>query len=180
MILPGILASGISGHLGGNFTSLQTVTVGSGGASAINFSSIPSTYTHLQIRAFATISGQRFGVNFNGDNGSTYTNHFIYGGGSGAVAGASVSTVGANTIGFTSTGTYYNATICDILDYSNPNKYKTWKSLNGYDANGSGYIFMHSGLWSNTSAITSISLQASEGTSGSFSQYSTFALYGVK
>ena len=36
---------------------LGAVTVGSAGASSITFSSIPSTYTHLQVRAFYTNSG---------------------------------------------------------------------------------------------------------------------------
>ena len=35
----------------GSYESIATVTVGSGGAASVEFTSIPSTYTHLQIRA---------------------------------------------------------------------------------------------------------------------------------
>jgi hypothetical protein len=54
----GILASGMSGNLwapGKDFDSIATTTVGAGGASTITFSSIPSTYRHLQIRLFLSL-----------------------------------------------------------------------------------------------------------------------------
>ena len=35
---------------GGDFESIATVTVGGGGAASIEFTSIPGTYQHLQIR----------------------------------------------------------------------------------------------------------------------------------
>ena len=57
-IYPGVVASGISGHLftpTGRYESIQTATVDSAGTASITFSSIPSTYTHLQIRGIAKI-----------------------------------------------------------------------------------------------------------------------------
>ena len=54
-------------------------------------------------------------------------------------------------------------------------KYKTVRSLDGYDANGSGYISFNSGLWMSTSPITSISFSLT-----SFTDGAQFALYGVK
>jgi hypothetical protein len=64
----------------------------------------------------------------------------------------------------------------DILDYANTNKFKTTRTLEGYDANGSGNVSLTSGLWQSTSAINSITITAV----GTFNQYSQFALYGVK
>ena len=66
MPILGVIASQITGHLSTNsFESIQTVTVGSGGQSSISFSSIPSTYKHLQLRCFAAGAGsQRFGIRF--------------------------------------------------------------------------------------------------------------------
>jgi hypothetical protein len=47
----------------------------------------------------------------------------------------------------------------------------------GFDANGSGYVSLGSGLWMNTAAVTSIKLSPYSGT---FVQYTQFALYGIK
>jgi hypothetical protein len=63
------------------------------------------------------------------------------------------------------------------LDYANTNKYKTLRTLNGSDANGSGVVQLRSGLWMSSSAINAITLSTS---AGNFNQYSSFALYGIK
>jgi hypothetical protein len=75
------------------------------------------------------------------------------------------------------TNTQFSAAVVDILDYNNINKNKTIRSLNGRDNNGSGDIYLTSGLWNNTSAIDSITIVAPSAT---FIEYSQFALYGVK
>jgi hypothetical protein len=175
----GIYASQITGHLvTNNYSSIQTVTVGSGGASSITFSSIPSTYTHLQIRGIARdASGNNNGyIQFNGDTGSNYSYHYLVGGGSSASAGGAASATNSLVMQYNNGSNMFGATILDILDYANTNKNKTVRSLNGWDQNGSGSIFMWSGLWMNTSAISSITLTEA----GNFAQYSSFALYGVK
>jgi len=90
----GIWASQISGHLfapSGAYDSIATTTVGAGGTSSITFNSIPSTYTHLQIRAFtgtSTIYVSNAGyVSFNGDTTtSNYNDHAIYGSGASAAS----------------------------------------------------------------------------------------------
>ena len=71
----------------------------------------------------------------------------------------------------------FTAGVIDILDYANTNKYKTLRTLNGGDANGSGNIQIESGSWRNTAAITSITLTHN---GSGFTQYSSFALYGIK
>ena len=175
----GIYASQISGHLStNNFSSIATVTVGSGGASSITFSSIPSTYTHLQVRYFwaDTASGE-ITIQYNGDTTtSNYYRHFLQGSGASAGAGAT----NLNTFGgyYAGSANQFNGSVLDILDYANTNKYKNSRCLWGFDTNGSGFVGLTSGLWSNTAAITSVTMTT--GGSGVFSQYSQFALYGVK
>jgi hypothetical protein len=185
MPILGIWASQISGHLwapAGAYDALATVTVPSGGASTITFSGIPSGYKHLQIRmmALTTVSGGSPQIRFNSDSGSNYSNHILYGTGSSAGTGVNVSNTGMY-IGGSNTGTnttYPFVAVTDVLDYGSTSKNKTIRTLSGLDSNGSGEISLFSGAWYNSSsAITSIDIYA---TGKTFSQYSTFALYGVK
>jgi len=178
MILPGILASGITGNLStNNYISIATATVDSSGASNITFSSIPQTYTHLQIRGSFTGSGVPI-PQFNGDTGNNYAFHGLRGTGSAASAYAVTSAPNLQLGTASQAGsTYPFSFIFDILDYTNVNKYKTTRSLGGSDQNGSGGIDFSSGLWLNTAAITSITIPIGSGTAN---QYSQFALYGVK
>lgn len=175
----------------GDFESIATVTVGSGGTSAIDFTSIPGTFQHLQIRAIArstrtASTGDFFSVQFNGDTTSSYYyGHGLYGDGATAAANAN----GAGTSIFMeriacasqNTGVFSGGVI-DILDYANTNKNKTTRHLMGWDNNGAtnpGQIFLGSGLWIKTNAITSIKIVTGAG-AFSFAQYSHFALYGIK
>jgi hypothetical protein len=159
----------------GSFESIASVDVGAGGSSTITFSSIPSTYTHLQIRMTSLQTNATSGgtMSFNSDTTtSNYYYHYLLGNGSAASAGAGQDRPYAPWNSGSSSGP--GATIVDILDYSNTNKYKTLRALNGYDLNGSGAILLTSNLWSNTAAISTITI-----TSAGFLQYSSFALYGV-
>ena len=183
----GILASGMSGNLwapGKDFDSIASYTVGSGGINSVTFSSIPSTYRHLQVRYLSrdTSTGQYFTVQFNSDTStSSYTWHYLNGDGSTATAGnATTGTFPGAVINYTAgAGTsIFSAGVVDILDYTNTNKYKTIRTLNGYDANGSGVVNLTSSLWLNTTAITSIKFLFDG--SNNIDQYSSFALYGVK
>jgi len=81
MPILGITASQITGRLSapdtGAMFPLGMVQVGSGGSATISFTSIPSTYKHLQIRGIArNTSGSGFNkmnIRFNSDSGSVYT-----------------------------------------------------------------------------------------------------------
>ena len=189
MPILGIIASQISGHLSTNsYESIATVTVGSGGQSSISFTSIPSTYKHLQIRAIgrntAAVTTAQAKIQINGDTGNNYTFHQMYGNGATAAAdGYGTGVINGITpsirmTGASSTSGIFGATVIDILDYANTNKNKTVRILLGQDQNGSGDVQLVSGAWLSTSAITSLSFTAQ--TSGDFAQYSSFALYGVK
>jgi hypothetical protein len=174
--LAGIIASSGGAAAGGDFESIATVTVGSGGVSSITFSSIPSTYKHLQIRALTVTSTPSNGsaIQFNSDTtSSNYKYHSVYGTGSSASAGNGSPAYAPFFNGGAAT-TSPGSMVLDILDYSNTNKYTTIRSLDGYDANGSGYVGLTSGLWMNTAAISSIKFDAA------YLQYSSFALYGIK
>lgn len=173
----------------GAYDSIATVTLSS--TTTITFSSIPASYTHLQIRIMAktdrpTYNNDLLSLRFNGDTGSNYAYHQVQGNGSSAVAAqqSSITKIyGVGNIGDTvNAAQNYGVAIIDILDYANTSKYKTIKSLSGYDANGAGsdpgIVAFSSGLWMSTSAINSVTLLAAEGTG--LTSGSTAALYGIK
>ena len=163
-----------------SYESIATVTVGGGGAADVTFSSIAGTYTHLQIRGIArsTSSECDVKVQLNGDTGSNYAYHRIYGTGSGTGADGSGSATTMFYCGRINASTsVFGANIIDILDYTNTNKNTTLRAFMGFDSNGGGYVSLGSGLWVNTNAVTSIKLIPH---SGNFAEYSQFALYGVK
>jgi hypothetical protein len=166
------------------FESIATYTVGSGGAANVEFTSIPADYAHLQIRGMSKDTTAGTGVEllylqFNSDTGNNYATHRLEGNGTSASAGANTSTsairAGVNTQA--NSTDIFAATIIDILDYANTNKYTTTRSLTGADKNGSGEVAIRSGVWMNTNAVTSIKLTSNV---ANLAQYSHFALYGIK
>jgi hypothetical protein len=177
--LIGVIASS-GGAVGGDYESIATVTVGSGGSASISFTSIPSTYQHLQIRAINIgNTGSTWGyftMRLNGDSSSNYPRHQLWGNGSAANAYADT----GNTSAFISVSSLsagnFAGSVIDILDYANTNKYKTLRGLSGVDLNGDGAVALMSSMWQSTSAINSITILPNT----SFAQYSSFALYGIK
>jgi len=171
--------------LGGSYDAIATAN-GTGSSNTINFTSIPSTYKHLQIRGIvkSTTAGSSFssvGFNVNSDTSSSYTRHILYGNGATAYAyGVSAGTtwyIGGNdfpTAGYTS---IFGAHIIDILDYANTNKNKTVRALTGCDVNGAGEILLSSTVFIKTDAISSIQLVSA---SGNFATNTQYALYGIK
>jgi hypothetical protein len=191
----GIMASGMSGNLwapGKDYDSIATTTL-STTASSITFSSIPSTYRHLQIRLLGqtnrgTFCRDSLRMIFNSDSGANYADHSLYGDGSSAGAGANTSgtymTVGTIGTSAVLSSLMFGARVIDVLDYANTSKYKTVRSIGGLDMNGTGsggvggLVDLNSGLWQSSTAVTSITFTPAVGTT--FNQYSSFALYGVK
>jgi hypothetical protein len=181
-----LLESGAAAAVG-DYESIQTFTVGAGGTASVEFTSIPQTYKHLQIRLIArtnrSVTADNVALTFNGDTlGTTnYGYHLLAGDGATASAGAGSNftwILGANVPGASSTASVFGAGIIDILDYTNTNKNRVTRSLTGYDANGSGNMRFYSGLYRSTTAVTSIKLWAEA--TFLHTQYSSFALYGVK
>jgi hypothetical protein len=145
------------------------------------FANIPQTFTHLQMRICGRSTESGSVVNmyarFSGDAGLVYGGHSLAGDGSASSAGA-YSGYDAWEIGVIpaagATANVFGSHVIDILDYTNTNKFKTIRSILGYDANGSGNVSFRSGLWRNTSAITSISI-----TYPPFATGSRIDLYGI-
>ena len=169
----------------GAYDSIATFS-GTGSSGTITFSSIPSTYTHLQLRVLlrgtASNTSDGWNARFNSDTGANYDGgHILYGTGSAAGAfhvGASTTYMQpGDIVGASATASMFATAITDILDYTNTNKNTTIRTLYGFDLNGSGTVALSSGLWMNTAAITTITLTTN---SGSFATNSSFALYGIK
>jgi hypothetical protein len=162
------------------FELIASSTVGSGGASSIDFTSIPSTYTDLVLKASARFSASQnwLLISFNGST-SNLSVRGVYGTGSSAASftGTQNSLLG-NDSAYTAS-TFSNGDLY-IPNYAGSN-YKSYSIDTVQENNASSpvYAFLNAGLWSNTSAITSITLTP-EGSGVNIVQYSSFYLYGVK
>jgi hypothetical protein len=163
---------------------IGSTTVGSGGTSSINFTSIPGTYTdlslHLSFRGVVAGAWVDTLIKFNGSV-STFENKYIYGNGANALTGTdayagSGGYVGGTT-GGTSTSNTFSNTIIYIPNYagSGLKPYTVDSAAESNDA--TAYLHIIAGLWSTSSAITSISLVTNNGTN--FAEYSTAYLYGI-
>jgi hypothetical protein len=167
-----------------SFESIATATVGAGGQNSIEFTSIPATYSHLQLRGLSrSPDASNIIIQFNNNTSAVYSFHALYTNGTNTFyPQATINSTFANFAASNYSAAASNLlapSICDIFDYANTNKFKTIRTLTGIDTNqtaGQG-VTLQSGNWRSTSAITSIKIQ---GTSPPFSQYTTFALYGIK
>lgn len=178
-----------SAYIPTSYESIASAT-GTGSSSTITFSSIPSTYKHLQIRGTikydaAGYSGAGIQLRLNNDSSANYAGHYIYGDGTSVSAGGSTadSQIFGGYFGVQATATNIVGTIIiDIHDYASSTKNKTVRIFGGGDVNytGSnpGYLGLNSGLWINTSTINRVDILS--GGSGNFTTASTFALYGIK
>ena len=160
------------------YTAIATVTVGSGGASTIEFTSIPATYTDLAISVSARETSGASGVAYVKPNGSTsnLSRRILYG--LGSSNGSGTGTDWAFYINKSdSTASTFGNTLIYIPNYtSSNNKTASIDSVNENNAT-SAFMLLGANLWSNTSSITSITLSAD---GGSFAQYSSATLYGIK
>ena len=182
MPILGVVASGISGHLwpSSSYESISTTTVGAGGVSSVTFSSIHSTYTHLQLRITALLSGvDDVMIRLNSDSANNYFGHFLLGSGTAVSSGV---TFGGAYSGLAIFYAPYSATPIssntDILDYANTNKFKTTKTLYGAENNSTGRIQLNSGLWRSTSAINELTFRLNS--THSYQIGTIITLYGIK
>jgi hypothetical protein len=172
------------------FIKIASVTVGSGGASSISFSSIPATYTDLVLKVSARTdssgTSKEFRVNFNSDTGANYDWIRIYGDG-GAAVSQKGSTIGAPYTSFvlaggangstTTSSTFANNEIY-VPNYANTSAYKSTSSESAVENNATdAYVLLTAGIWKSNSAISSVQITTN---SGNFVQYSTATLYGIK
>lgn len=178
------LPSARGSHVGSDFESIQTVALSSA-TTTVQFTSIPQTYKHLQLRFIARENSgagtglSSFSIRFNSDSATNYQWHYVYGVGSTTAAGESLSA--SNLYGWmaqnASQSNVYAGGVINIFDYSATNKHKTCFFYQGAGVNStSSQIDYDSGCWRNTSAITQIDCSLGS----SFKAYSHFALYGIK
>lgn len=161
------------------YDSINTVTVGSGGASSIVFNNIPSTYKHLVCRVMSNLNygvndTDRISVAINGNN--LNQRHLLYGTSSSAQSYSDAGNAIGPTMLSGSFTQYFGGSIWEFLDYAETTKNKTVRVYGGTSvssavgASGNGSI-----RWASTSAITQLTFTGS----ANFRQYSTIALYGI-
>lgn len=164
-----------------SYESISTITLGSTGG--VSFTSIPSTYKHLQLRcSLIGNDASLITVRYNGDTGTNYARHWILGDGTNVLLNGEQNMSywrGGVTPNSGVTTTIFTPVIIDIIDYAST-KYKTSRSFNGFDLNGTWGqgVYMLSGLWMDSSAINQIDLNIQ--TSNGFIAGSVFSLYGIK
>ena len=165
-----------------NMVAIQTVTVGAGGASSIAFSNIPQTYTDLvlmmSLRSTGTgVSTRYASVSFN-SNTSNYSYRRLYGNGSSAGSDNGTLRIIGTIPGSTVTANTFASLQMYVPNYtSSNNKSYSCDCVEENNATGAEADLI-AGLWSNSAAITSITIDVDQG-SYNFAQYSTATLYGV-
>jgi hypothetical protein len=163
------------------FVKIASVTVGSGGASTIDFTSIPSTYTDLCVKISARTttsdssnSWKYITVAFNGAS-TNRSSRFLFGNGSSA-GSASDTTIYGWVNGHNATASTFGNMEIYITNYAgSTNKSLSADIVTENNATGA-YANLEAGLWSNTSAINQITFNLD---TGNFVQYSTATLYGI-
>ena len=160
------------------FIKIASVTVGSGGAASIDFTSIPSTYTDLclKISGRSTGTDDQIWIAFNGST-TGFSNKVLFGSAPSAASTSVARFVAYQTPGTGTTANTFGNSEIYIPNYAGSNN----KSNSGdaaWEQNATtAYLALNASLWSNSAAITSISLSPSNTT---FAQYSTATLYGIK
>lgn len=168
------------------YVAIATVTVGSGGASSIDFTSIPATYTDLFI--VTSIRSNRAAVQdfgalrFNSDSGSNYSAYYIRGSGSAVISStngnATMLEIPTSIPGSTATSNTFGSGGYYIPDYTSSNKKSVSFDATMENNATESYMILQAGLWSGTSTISSITIFSAN--SASWVQYSTATLYGIK
>jgi len=190
-ILLGILNSQVAGGAAGAYDLLETQILTSSAAS-VTFTGLASysNYKHLQIRALskndlASNGNDLVQLNVNGDTGSNYASHRLFGNGAGVTSTANTSDTKINIYSEPYTGVpaytgMFAAAVIDVLDFSSTSKKTTFRSLAGFHIpqTNSSQIGLYSGLYNSTSAITTITLKS--GSSANLVTGSRFSLYGVR
>ena len=163
-----------------SMTKIATVTVGSGGAASIDFTSIAGTFTDLMVVASlrasvdANSSGAILSVKPNGST-SSITARTLNGTGSSADSGTETIWYGRTNPSDYTSSTFSNVSIY-IPNYAGSTNKSV--SIDGVAENNATAtkMVLSAGLWSNTTAISSLNLVPG---GGSWVQYSTATLYGI-
>jgi len=162
-----------------NMIPISTVTVGSGGATTIVFSSIPQIYTDLCVKVSARGTNAsttvEMLVSFNGVS-TSLSSRLLYGSGAAVGSVAPSNIAGGISAANDTSSTFGNSEIY-IPNYAgSTNKSVSFDSVSENNAT-TAYQYLTAGLWSNTAPITSITLTPA---ASNFAQYSTATLYGIR
>jgi len=166
------------------YIKIASSTVGAGGVASVTFSSIPATYTDLILKfsSRVTFSGyyENIGIQFNSSGGTAYTDKLVYGNGSSAASAGNTSAARflfQYGVAATSTANTFGNTEIYIPNYRTSNyKSVSIDSVTENNNTSNSIAALSCALWSDTSAINSITLTP---LTSNFVQYSTFTLYGV-
>lgn len=165
------------------FELISAVTVGSGGTANIEFTSIPSTYTDLVIdfsgRSVKSANFEDVKIQFNSST-TGYSDRYLLGNGSAASSGSGASTGIYNLIipAANATASTFSNSLVYIPNYAGSNNKSVSIDVATENNATLSYLNLVAGLWSNSSAITSIKIVPD--TANNLAQYSTAYLYGVK
>lgn len=160
---------------GSTYTPIATTTFGSA-ASSYTFSSIPSTYTDLQIVIYVptnSINNDLY-MQVNSDTATNYSATWLSGNGTAASSSRNTSTNGARITALSSPQTTTpNTSIVQLMNYSNATTYKTFMNRGSNSATGIDAFIC---LWRSTSAINTIKIYPA---SGNMAIGTTMTLYGI-
>lgn len=161
------------------YSKLAEVTVGSGGASTIDFTNIPQNYNDLIVKLSARNNGSQYygQLYFNG-NTTGYSRRMLFGDGSNAGSGSYSNEYTLVTNPNTYTASTHSNFEVYIPNYAGSNN-KSYSIDSTTENNATlSYAIMYAALWSNTTAINRITMVPNS--PDTFLQYSTATLYGVK
>ena len=187
MLIPfGVFSAAGAGAGGGaGAYELISTAYGTGSSGTITFSSIPSTYKHLQIRFTVRNASSGFyrdiWFTLNSDSSTNYSAHKLTGNGSSVSSSSSVNytqIVGGNTPDSNMSANSFAGGIFDLLDYASTTKAKTSRLFMGFTDSSYPSVQLTSGRWGSTAAVTSITI-TNDG-SQNFTSQSRFSLYGIK
>lgn len=161
------------------YNLISKVTVGSGGAATISFTSIPATYTDFVVKGSIRTnrSDGSDWVSITLSSGGTYTQKTLVGDGTSVTTNSGVPT-GMATNGNTSTSNTFGSFELYLPNYTS-GYYKSYSLDSVSETNGTtAYAQLFTGNGDGTGAVTSITFTPQYGTG--FVQYSTVRLYGIK
>jgi hypothetical protein len=164
------------------YEAIATVTVGSGGAATIDFTSIPATYTDLCVLLSIreeTTTNWTFNLRVNNDSSSIYSYRNIQGNGSTAESNNGSGGSVADFIGESSgaTANTFGNLMLYIPNYAGSTNKSFMTDAVGENNATLAYARMTANLWASTAAINQLYFYIS---GGDFAQYSTATLYGIK
>ena len=182
MLLLGVLAAqaeAAAPAAAGSYDLLETEIL-TGTQASVTFSSSNSTYgadyQHLQLRmTLRATTSNNINFQFNGDTGSNYKSHFLYGDGSSAGSGYYPTNTKLYLGNTSNTTNVFSGVVVDILDPFETTKNTTTRAL--YGDTSVNVVQLLSGAWFNTAALTSILITQD---SGSYTTGSRFSLYGLR